>query len=117
MQPVSVKSSVYSLPPESFGGRPSPPVLAKTFLADSSAKALAWGISGPLPSPSGCAALYAVASERHDMARDTCSAGLLCALGQCSTVCTLYVVICAAQGGGRQMTAIYIMRLRINYVR
>ena len=69
---------------------------AKAFLPAESAKACAFGVSTQPLSPRGFPELRAV-RERLDMTRDARSSMLLCELSQCSTLCTLYVVICAAQ--------------------
>ena len=107
MQPASVKSSVSSaLLPElrRTGSAGSAKALPR---AAESAKACAWGVSMLPLSASGLAAWRPPAQrERPDMAREARSSMLLCALlSLCSTLCTLYVVICAARGRCCQLDA------------
>ena len=100
MQPLSVKSSVSSkLLPELRRAGSAGSAKALPLAADS-AKAWALGVSALPLSARGLAAWRpAPPRESPDMARDARSSMLLCLLlSLCSTLCTLYVVICTAQG-------------------
>ena len=69
---------------------------AKAFPLAASAKTCALGVSTQPLSPSGLPELRVV-RQRPAMTRDARSSMLLlCELSQCSTLCTLYVVICEA---------------------